>query len=194
MAIAERTKFLSKHSVDQVIEGVSFRFYSCSVKNTAPLADLIAELGGHASVLLSRHDSDIGKLVEDFEDKKEKQTVAKTTMQPINPELAEMRAASRKKAVMGAIQSLLDTKHQVTLAELLIDSLRDEYPRGEPRPGTNDLQDWINGMDVPVFLMFLTGLFRANAKMLGDLGNLFGGALATQVKDAISQAKDQMGG
>lgn len=196
MALSDKFRLLSPLYEEVDISGSLFRFYPCSVGAAARMAEAISEMASHFSVLLGPKERDYGHQVEDFEDKKAGQVVSKTVVDPIRPEMAQLRSAERSRAVQGAINTLMGPKHRLALAELLADSLRDDFPRDKPR-SADELQKWVEGMDVSILMQFVIGLSKANAKVFGDLGNLVGQAVRDQVGGLLNKAKattETMGG
>lgn len=190
MAIPERFRLLSPASVTREINGEDFTFYTVSLRVAAKMAPLLSRLAGHFSTLLSGDPKqDQGRIEEDFATP-EGEVISKTTVQPINPELATMRAEKREQAIRGAVDALLDPQNRRALGELLMDSLRDDFPRGAKNRDAGEIQEFVDGMDIPVFIEFLKGLAAANAKVFGDLGNGIGRAVQARAKELLGEAAE----
>lgn len=176
MSFATKFRLLSPLSVVREIHDRKVTFYTCSVRTCARLAGLISEVTGHITALLgSNSDRDQGTTEEVFQPA-DGEIMTKTVRSPINPDLAALRGKQRKVAVEGAIKALLSDKNRAAVGELLMDSLKDDFPRGEKRP-VEECLGFIDEMDVPTFVEFFKGLAEANAKVFGDLGKELGRAV-----------------
>lgn len=167
-AIADMFRLLSPLTVDREINGKTVTFHTCSVRTCARLSSFISKMAGHLSVLMTSENRDQGKVEEDYQTK-EGEIIQKTIVDPINPDLAELRVAKRKKAVEEAFSELMSEPNRALIGDLLMDSLKENFPRGEKRPADECLE-FVDSMDVPTFIQFLIGLAAANAKVFGDLG------------------------
>lgn len=134
MSIAEKLRLLSPLSVDREIQGVKVTFYTCSVGACARLSGLLAEMAGHFTTLLgSSSNRDQGSTEEVYAppEGEKGEIMTKTVIQPINPDLATLRANQRERSVQGAIKTLFSDKNRAAIGELLMDSLKDDFPRGK---------------------------------------------------------------
>ena len=185
MALADRFRLLSPHFVEREVGGTSFKYYANSVRVAARMAPMIARLAGHLSTLLGSAERDQGRVIEDFESKGSGERISKTVLDPINPDLAKMRVEKRQAAVQGAIEALLDEGARLNLCEMLVDSLRDEFPRTGDRVQT--AKELAEGMDTITFVEHMRGLAAANAKVFGDLGNFVRRAVRQKAGDLLGQ-------
>ena len=184
MTIAEKFRLLSPLSVDREIHGQTVTFYMCSVRTTARLQGFIAKMAGHLSTLLGANSKrDQGTVTEDYTTD-EGEVIQKTVIEPINPDLARLRTQQRQGAIEGAVNALLDDKSRTAIGELLMDSLKDDFPRGKKRPPEECL-DFVDSMDIATFVEFLKGLAEANAKVFGDLGKELGLAVQVQAEKLL---------
>jgi len=193
MALPDKFRVLSPLYHDQEIGDNSFRFYTNSVKAAAKTSQLLEELAAHVSVLLGKTSQDQGHIVEDFKDPETGASVEKTSVPPINPDLARLRSEERQKAVRGAIKALLNAKHRMTIAELLMDSLRDDWDRAKPHP-SQEIQEFLDGMDMPTLVSFIKGWATANAKLFGELGNVMSGPMKAAQAEIVGQVKASLAG
>lgn len=189
MLFAEKFRLLSPLSVDREINERQVTFYTCSVRTCARLSGLIAQLVGHFTTLLgSNSGRDQGQTEEIYAPPEGEvgEILTKTVVEPINPDLAALRVKQRAGAVQGAIETLLSKANRAAIGEMLMDSLKDDFPRGKKRPADECLE-FIDSMDVPTLVLFLKGLAKANAEVFGDLGKALGRA-------AQSKAEELFGG
>lgn len=187
MSFAEKFRLLSPLSVDREIHGQTVTFYTCSVRTCARLSGLLSQLAGHFTTLLGGSSArDQGTIEEVYAppEGEHGEILTKSIVQPINPDLAALRSKQRQQALQGAIQSLFDKKNRAAIGELLIDSMKDEFPRGKRRP-TEECQEFVDEMDVPTLIEFLKGLAEANAKVFGDLGKGLGRAVQDKAQELL---------
>lgn len=190
VAISEMFQLLSPFSVDREINGKTVTFYTCSVKTCARLSPFLTEMAGHLSILIGGNAATgQGTVAEDWQDADGAQ-VQKTTTQAINPDLDEMRSARRQRAVEGAVSACFDEKNRAALGDLMMDSLKDNFKRGEKRPREECL-GFIDEMDPPTLTQFLQGLALANAKVFGDLGKGLGRAVQDQAARLLGKVNEQ---
>lgn len=183
MSITEKFRLLSPFSVDREIHGQKVTFYTCSVRTCAKLSGLLSQLASNFTTLLAGGAVDQGSTEEVYH-QPDGELMTKKVIEPINPDLATMRGKQREKAVHGAIQALFDPKNRAAIGELLMDSLKDEFPRGQKRP-VDECQEFVDQMDLPTFIEFLRGLAAANAKVFGDLGKELGRAVQDKAKELL---------
>lgn len=184
MNVAEKYGLLSPSSVTEEINGRKWTFFMCSVATCARLAPVLSRLAGHVSTLLTPNNKDQGGTEETYVEGGT--TVSKTEYHPINPDLARLRTAQREKAVQGAISELLDGKNCAAIGRLLMDSLRDDFPRSETRTD-EQCAHFVESMDAPILVQFLRGLMRANGRMFGDLGKELGRVVRQKAAELLGE-------
>lgn len=185
MALPDKYRLLSPHFVEREINGETFKFFPVSLGASAPMADMISELSRHFSVIFSDTNRDQGSTHEEMEDP-DGATMKKTTVQPINPDLAMIRIDKRSAAVQKAIETLVNPKYRLALGELLMNSLREDFPREDRKSRKSaETQDWIDSLELPTFIEFLKGLAEANAEVFGAMGKSLKDALGGQVTAAL---------
>ena len=168
MSFADRIRLLIPVTVEETVGDATFKFYQCSPKTLAATATLVAKLAGSISMLFADKAGDSGHTVQDFSDP-ESGEFGQTTVINATPEpLVAQRAARRKQAIEDIISSLLVDEHREALIRLVINSLRDDFPRNQP-VSVDDLATF-DDMDMGPFSQFFVGMMRANAKVFGDLG------------------------
>ena len=189
MSIAEKFRLLSPLSVEREIHGQTVTFYTCSVRVCARLSGLLSQLAGHFTTLLGSGSSRDQGSVEEIYQQAEGEVMSKHIIEPINPDLAALRTKQKEKALHGAIQAIFDPKNRAAIGELLIDSIKDVFPRGKRRPA-EECQEFVDEMDVPTLIEFLKGLAEANAKVFGDLGKGLGRAAQAKAKELLGEEVD----
>ncbi len=190
VAISEMFQLLSPFSVDREINGKTATFYTCSVRTCARLQGFLTTMAGHLSVLIGGNSANSQATVsEDWQDT-DGAMVQKITTQAINPDLDELRTNRRQRAVEGAISACFDEKNRAAVGELLMDSLKDNFPRGVKRPKEECLA-FVDEMDPPTLAQFLQGLAMANAKVFGDLGKGLGRAVQEQAEKLLGKSSEE---
>jgi len=187
-SIPERFRLLSPHCVTREIAGESYVFYPCSLGAVARMATLIQKLSGHLATLLIDDSKDRGVAEENYTD--EGGTfVNKRATSEASLELASLRTEQRRDAVQGAVDALLDPDHRISLGKLVMNSLREDFPRGREIPA-DVAREFVESMDLPVFVEFLRGLAEANTKTFGDLGKRLRDFLVNAAPGLVGAAGD----
>lgn len=88
-----------------------------------------------------------------------------TTIEAIDPKLAEVREAQRLRAIENITTMLSEEKNLETIAEIVIDSLR--FP-DRPPPA----QEFIREVPVPLMFEFVMGVIHANKGVFAPVGKL----------------------
>ena len=178
---------LSPTVVEREINDHTVAFYMCSLSTCARLSGLLSKMAGHLTVLLGTDGSkDQGRIEEDFIE--DGTTMSKTAYSPINPDLARLRTSQKQNAVEGAINALLDDKNRAAVGRLIMDSMRDIFPRRKKRTD-DECREFVDHMDLAVFMQFVSGMAAANAKLFGDLGKTLGRAVQDQAEKLLGKEK-----
>lgn len=186
MAIADMFRLLSPLSVEREINGELVTFYTCSIRTCARLSTMLSELAGHMATLMGGDASrDQGTTTEDYQNA-EGDIVQKTITEPINPSLAKIRADQKQRSLQGAVDSLMSDKNRSAIGALMMDSMKDKFPRGKQVPSDQAL-DFVDGMDVATFIEVVKGVASANAKVFGDLGKGLGQAVQDQAEKLLGK-------
>jgi hypothetical protein len=101
----------------------------------------------------------------------------------IHPDLARLKVEERQKAIHDLIDAFTDPVNAKLLVKLIMDSLRDEFPRPIKDPAVAEFQDTV---DAVTFGALLTGLIEANAGVLGPL--------APRLRQVVQQQQQTIGG
>lgn len=88
------------------------------------------------------------------------------TSEPPPEALIELRKRHRSEAIRGIVEALLDTQSIVAIGRLLMDSMRDEYPDRQNITDA-DVKSFVDGLDVEVLPILVSGFIEANRKILG---------------------------
>lgn len=173
-----------KKSITHKIRGQKFEFHPVSLCKVATgrLAALMVPLTDAVATLLNPKREDVERLQEVSPD-----GAVFTRISCISREMAMYRDSERRKAIDSAWNMLLndDTRHLV--AQMLMDSLRDDCPRN---PSEDDVTAFIDhdDMDVPTIVEFLKGFMRANANIFGETGKELAALVKAKVEAATKEA------
>lgn len=174
-----------KVHVEHEVNGTKFKFYRISPKK---LAECFVEFKGliglgsrlwKTRVTTSQESSEVTKTGEVY-----------TLIEPSNPELVERQKDARQKDVDKIVTALHDANIRYALADMVIDSLRDEPERKEGRAAVEAFAD-NDDLDVPTFVSYLQGVYRANTEAFGPLVQPFRDAVVAATKRILNDAKAQ---
>ena len=173
MSWKEKLSFIAPEFVEHTIQEKFLHFYPISVKSAFRIRPIAQPIAKALSALLGRHDNDVAQKVRTkMRDGKVEDQDIQT--EAIPKELAELRSKEREKAVSEAIMVLLDPDNSVIIGLLLADSLREIFPRDL---SASDAKQFVDDLPAPVLSEFLTGLAKANKKVLGPLAEMAGEAM-----------------
>ncbi len=182
---------LAPDRVEKEINGKVWHFYQCSVGVTARMAPLIAKLAGCVSVILGQNNNDQGHKLNEWTDSETGDQMNSTEVNPINPDLAALRTRQQREAIEEAMSSLGNDNYRSQLVQMILNSLRDDYPRRGPIEDEGDIVGSFEQMDWSIFAKFLKGMFEANAKTFGDLGKQLAQAVQGRAAQLLPQAVEQ---
>jgi hypothetical protein len=106
-------------------------------------------------------------------------------MNPVSVEMAAHRVKRQQDAIQALVKSAMVDDNRRALIELIVDSLRDEFPRGNGAP--SEVIEEFDNMDLGNFSQFFIGMMKANATVFGDLGK----AVVDRVMAVAPVAADQ---
>lgn len=93
-------------------------------------------------------------------------TDTERTSEPPPEALIELRKRHRTEAVRGIVEALLDSQSIVAIGRLLMDSMREEFPDRQNITDA-DVKSFVDGLDVEVLPILVSGFIEANKKILG---------------------------
>lgn len=183
MSLKEKLDIFSPKCTPVDIQGKTYNFYPLSTRMAFELKAIASPLFSAVSTLFTRTDQDVGTVVKDLMSVKDptKVEARETTISPIDPDLARMRAMDRDKAIGTLIDALSDDRNQMVIAKVIMDSMRDDFER----PVTNDdASEFTTSDQVTIDLLvdLLKGVAKANAKVFGPLGERVSKAVGTQIE------------
>lgn len=168
MSIKSMLSFLESPYIEHKVGGKEVRFYALSVKKLFELRRIAKPLSAALAALANKQESDNGTVHRVFTDSETGSGGTVTEIQAIDAELARVRTEERTQAIQQLIESLTGEQNSTLLAELIVDSCRDEFPRNEIKKA--DYAEFMEHIDAGSMVEFLEGVFLANKKAFGPLG------------------------
>ena len=157
-------------SIKHKVRGHDFNFYPATVRG----AYLVKGLGRPIMQALSTLFGGVGQETGHNERAVTKPTGEIATSSEdtaIDPALAKLRIEARERSIGSLFDTLLDEKNGPVMAEIIADSLQDDWQRDE-RTGKFDQKEiaafW-GKLDVPTAVEFLVGVCKANKPVFDPL-------------------------
>jgi len=173
MSWKEKLSFISPSFIEHQIQGETLHFYPISLKHAFAIRSVAQPIAKALTIILTKHDGDQAQQAKSkfkagqIEDQDIK-------VEAISKDLASLRTTERANAVSDAINTLLDPENAMIFGILLVDSLRDIFPRDTSRA---DARNFVEGLGLDVATEFLIGLALANKKVLGPFAEMAGEAM-----------------
>lgn len=152
-------------SVEHKVCGKTFRFYAASV----PGMYLLKNFSRPVLQALSSIFGGIGRetgLNERTQSKSDGSIATSSEITAIAPELAKLKIDTRDRSIGLLMDTLLDEKNGKVIAEIIADSLQEEWKRGDDGSFSQNDKKAIYAMwgkiNVPAAVGFLTGVALAN--------------------------------
>lgn len=167
--MTQEQPFLTPSTISEDINGKVFNFYSISFGCSMKMKNLAKPIVQAIAVLMADNPSDAGVIKrEDITG--DEQLTRSTGYQPISPEIAALRSQEKAVAVDGIVDALFDPLNKMVLCELIVDSLREEFPtRIKGLVQTSDVVTFSETVDLTVFVKLLKNVARANVESFGPL-------------------------
>lgn len=160
------TPFPSPVAHQAVVSEQLENFYPISTRMLFQLRVLAMPIAKAVSVFLTSSQNDIGKETSEVKSK-DNDYQQRTTLQPITAELAQKRHEQKTQALEQLVGNLMNEQASGAIAELVMDSMRDRYPRG-PRTAAV-IQTFLTDTTAEQLVEMLTGVAGANKKLFDPL-------------------------
>jgi hypothetical protein len=178
----EKLSCFSPNFVVHEVAGDPLHFYPVSVGMAFKLRVVGKPLAKSLAVLFGNKEQDHGTrdvTVHNEYGSEDRQII----IEPITEGLAKIRHSQRTESIEKLVESLTDDGNAAIVGEIIMDSLRDVFPKGDPhRPPASE---FINQMPLPVLGAMIMGLVQANKEVFGPL--------TEQVAAAASAAMSRIG-
>jgi hypothetical protein len=163
----EKLSCFTPNYIEHDVCGQQVKFWPVSVGLTFELRRIGKPLAKSLSVLFSKNANDNG--TQDLIEKDERGNDRRElTILPISEGLAKIRHEQQTEAIEGLVESLTNPEHAEIVGKLLMDSLREVFPREEKKDWP-PVQVFIKELPLPALGAMLAGLAMANQEVLGPL-------------------------
>lgn len=153
---------------EKMPSGSELTFYPVSLRTAFLLRSVIGPIAEAVAVLLSGKDLHTTVRSERTEE-------SQVCLTPPSPELLNAVASMRSNAINKAILSITDPKNVTVIGQILMDSLRDLFPKGATANPTPEA--FMDTLELPMLTTLLIGVFKANKGVFGPLTPTLGAAL-----------------
>ncbi len=173
----EKLPFLTaSDGVEHSVMGSKFTFYPISSGKIFKLKKLAGPIGKLLDTLQKNTNSTSSKISRMGETETEG-AVETIETNAIDPKLEEQMALRRQFAIAELIEALTDDKNIGAVGDLILDSIKDTYPRGDAGNPTGS--EFIETLPLPALADIVIGVVEANKEVFGPLGG--------KIKDAINE-------
>ena len=160
--------FLSKKAVDHEIvvddETIAVRFYPIKVKTLVNIREMAQGISMALGVLFNRNPfEDFERQTQKFDGGNGDPGGTIEISRPPEESVLKFRAKEREKAITDVTNVLLHENNMKDIARVILDSMRED---GEEMFG-NDPETFLEQVDLETIPQFLSGLAKANKKVLG---------------------------
>ena len=166
--------FLAPKSIEHDVGDKTISFYPMSVGmafRARPLGKHIARL---LSLIFTKQDKDCDTTEREIHDAKDLPPSKELIISAAAPEVLRMRAERQDALFQEIVDSLLADDNKQLLCDLLMDSMREEFPKDQ-RPKVGELLD---GISLPVLTELMIGVGKANKAVFGPLEQKMAGISA----------------
>jgi hypothetical protein len=163
---AAKLSCFTPNYIEHEVGGETLHFYPVSVGMAFKLRTIGRPLARSLAVLFGNKDQDHG--TRDAEVTDAEGSSRQIIIEPISDGLAKIRFEQRAEAIDGIIGALTDEKNATVVAEILMDSLADTFPKND-RKSWPPPEEFIARMPLTVLGEMLFGLMKANKDVLGPL-------------------------
>lgn len=179
--------FLTPTYEESKVGDQSLRFYPVSVGLAFKLRGIGKGLMKALTVLFSSTATDV--LTKDkTSTNKEGFIIREVTIEALKPDMAEYRNAQKSKAIDEAIDALLSPDSTDVIAELIMDSLREKFKPGDPRPNATE---FMQSVPLPALTQLLWGVAKANKDVLGPLASK-AGEISASLEQAVNEKLNRL--
>lgn len=166
----DKFAFLSPRFVEHKIgtgeAAQTMRFYPIGMRLAFRLKAVGKPLARALSILLSKNQNDTKQIQRSFVVPETKEQGQETILEGVGVDLAKYRDDRRDAAIAELLETLGEPGNQNLICEIIMDSLRDDFPR---RPSQDDVKDFTESITLPLLGEMLVGVAKANFDLSGDI-------------------------
>ena len=167
--------------VEHVVNGQRQKFYAVSVHLLFKLKTTATGVAKAVSALFADTKRDYKTIDSSVAKPKGDGSIERILqIDPVSMEMAKYRDTQRADAWATALDSISDKATQETIAEIILDSLRDVFKEDRPTPA-----DFLKATPAPMFVQMAIGAAKANKDVLGPLMDK-AGSLFKQLEGAVT--------
>lgn len=159
----------TEHPVGTLEDGTPqiLKFYPISTRLASQMRALAVPIAQGLAVLFASDEKDQAQRI--------KQTGAEyeQTILALDPALAKERSEQRKSAIAALCEGVLSQQSLNCFAEIIMDSLREEYPKGARTP--DDVKKFLADVPLPMMTPLLVGVAKANKDLFGPFAGWVSG-------------------
>lgn len=180
--------FLNPSFVEHEVGGRVCKFYPISVRVLFQMRGLAKPIAQAVSTLLTSRGDDIGRESVEVQAPDGGRQL-RTTIQPIQEGLAKTRFDQRNATLTSLIDQLMSDGAADMIATLIMDSMRDDFPRST---STQDRAKFVAEIPAEAAAEMLTGVAKANKKLFDPL-RVRVAEMAATLKAAVSRVAEENG-
>jgi hypothetical protein len=175
----------SQKVVAHEVNGTVVKFSPVSAEKAFSLRGLSEPIGKLIGVFSVSTKNDVAQKTRTIRDNKEDSQSDTLEIEAIDPALAAQRAKSREEAIVTALNGLLGADNIRTIAALVIDSMKEDFPRDSKDNPSPD--EFLAEVELPAFGQMIVGLCKANAEVFGATGKLIAGLVEEKMTAKLAE-------
>lgn len=196
MSWKNRFTYASKHYVEHLVGENTLRFYPNRIGLLQELAEISKPIAKAISRLFSESGGDRTAITEKFSDRDGLQ-VEKITVEAMTPESASSAQQQKDAAIEDLLSALANPRNRLLVGQLLMDSLRDEFPYKKDRP-IPEIEEFLygdgesyQGLELPILANLIKGWMKANARVFGEAGERVAGIVQSRLGNLRSESTSE---
>lgn len=183
----EQLDFLSPKGIEHEVQGKKLMFYPISNKILFQLKEVAKPLASAIAALFPDARKDVGTKYDYADDPDVapgKERLLHMETEGISAQLALLRLDTKEKAIIGIIDALTDSNNALVIGRVIVDSLKDVFERDSMSP--QETTKFMENMSIDTLKDMLLGLMKANAKVLGPLGEKVNRLVKLTMEDRLA--------
>lgn len=182
MGWKDRLSFLKVAGLPVNINGEEILFFPLSTGALFRLESLSKEVALAFSVLFQDQRKDAA-----FIDRNAEGKGSERIFEAASDSVIAFRSKERREAIDRVVKELFRAETQQIVADLLMDSMKDQFPDPKQRPPA---KEFLNEIPVEVFTQMAKGLISANKGILGPFASLLESDLVGKAASTIRKKLD----
>jgi len=167
MAWKEKMSFIAPQATPHRVQGQEFNFYPVSLATMFKLRGAAKSIAKALATIFNGNASDNGSVHRQIANE-HKSFDTETVVEAVAADVIKLRHEQRVEAFQNVVETLMDEANLVVLGELIIDSLRDVFPK-EARSEWPPAKEFITATEGPALVDMIVGVAKANKGLFGPL-------------------------